>query len=718
VALSADNIVQKNKGFTDANASVVVTLPSGTTAGNAVLVFLFSTSGITAGNVAAGFTTGVAAVNTASFYYQTDMAAGETSWTFTTTSAVDSAWVAVEMSNIDIVDPYEVTALASGVTLSTGATHSTGTTPTNYGLSTMQFACFGTYTSSVDKSWAGYTNGFEEVDQIAADGTHAVGLAVAANYATGAPGTYECTATVTIASGTSTCRGRLVVVREAGSPISAPLASLIGFEFGTHGGLAEDTIHTSGANQIFGGGTQGTDVVVGTWGTQYAISASYARASDYGFRITTSAGTCSAPLFEPTTAAPSYGMNVRVVSGSGTPTVLTFRPTVGTDLLLIYEVSSERFGLRWGAGSVSWQTGTTPLNTWAWIELRVKVSATTHRADWWIETGDGLQTSPAYLTGMTSTSMSLSRMGSLTSQTATIDYDDVVVSSHYAAFPMGTHKVIALGVDTGGTATVSGTAANFKVFTANGTLGAFDSAACLAALDERPPTVSAAADGLVQVTTAASDYVELPMQTYTLAADEVIAGLRVVASMWSGAGAGAGHLQIKGWDGTTETILVPQTTTTLTWDAESPTALSSTRPLWMARMYKATPGVPWTQAQLNTMTLRMGYSTDATPTMGISAIYLEVAIRKTVPFVAHRLTDDEDPEVNAAVVTELLHPYSSGVRTYTVSNDDPTRTAVFNYSIGGTPQTPVVVAPSDPPVDVTVGAEAFGEVDSTSFGWQ
>ena len=713
VALSDDDIIQFDEGSVAATAAVAASLPAGTTAGNAVLVFI--QAGGSSLTPASGFTGSFTALGTG-FYVKTEVTAGETSWTFTQNNAQDAAWIAVEMANVDPVDPLESTTSTGPTTLSTAGTQSSGTSQP-IGLSTVTFALFSLSGNTSAKSWGSYTNGFTEITQIDAPaGTSRPCLALARIYTDGAPVAASSTATATIASGTSPARGRVVVLREAGSPISAPLSMATGFEFGHHGGLAEATVHATGSAQPLGAGSLNGSTIIptGTWGTNYSIGASYARASDYGLHVTASAATVYVPIASSGSAG-SHGQNLRVVSGTGTPTIMTWDVTTGTDLLLVYDVATEKFGLRWGAGSVEYQTGTTPLNTWAWVEVRLKVNATTHRADWWIETGtpDGLQTSPAYLTGMTSTSIAKVVLGGLSSQTVTVDADDVVTSQRYAAFPLGPHKVVRLGVDTGGTATVSGTAANFNVFTANGTLAAFNSANALAALDECPPTVSASADGIVQVSVAASDYVELPMQTYTLAADEVIAGVRMIACMWGGTGTGTGTLSIHGYDGTTDSTVVPLTI----HDAGSPTAYSATEPLWMAGTWRATPGSPWTPTLLNNAVLRVGYSNDATPDMGISAIYLEVAIRQAPPFVAHRLTSDEDPDVAAALVTETVHPYSSGVRSYTVSNDDPARTAEFNYSIGGTPQTAVTVGPGGPPEEVTVGAEAFGEVDSTSFGW-
>jgi hypothetical protein len=711
VTLSADNIVQFDEGSVAATAAVVASLPAGTTAGNTVIVFLGAhATGVTAPS---GFV-GVHSLGTPAYYYKSAVSAAETSWTFTQNTAQDATWVALELSNIDI-DPMESTQTSTPTSTSNGGTRTSGTT-VPIGLSSVTFAVFLATSSTELKSWDSYTNDFVEITEYdSPSGANRPCVAVAARFTDGTPTPLSCTGTLTIAAGSATASVRTIVFRELGSPVSAPLISLTGFEFGHHGGLAETTVHATGVNQPLGPGSLSATIVpVGTWGTHYQIGA-FGRNGDYGMRISTSAATAYVPIGRPAANVGSYGQNIRVISGSGTPTVMTWDVATGTDLLLVYDVATEMFGLRWDAGTVEWQTGTTPLNTWAWVEVRVRTVDTVHRADWWCETGtgDGLQTSPAYLTGQVSTTITKVTLSGLGSQTVTADFDDLVAAGHYAAFPLGPHKVVRLVPEATGS-TVFGTSANFSRFTANGTLAALTVDTVGALLDEVPPTVSASADGVVQTAVAASDYIEIPMQTYTLAPNEVIAGVRMIAAMWGGTGTGTGTLEIWGYDGVTVASLMPLRI----FDAGSPTEYSATEPLWMARAWGATPGTPWTPTRLNAACIRMGYSNDATPDMGMSAVYLEVATRETVPFVVHRLTDDEDPEAVAAVVTETLHPYNSGVQTYTVSNNDLTRTAVFNYSIGGTPQTPVVVDPGDPPVDVTVGAGAFGEVDSTSFGWQ
>jgi hypothetical protein len=344
----------------------------------------------------------------------------------------------------------------------------------------------------------------------------------------------------------------------------------------------------------------------------------------------------------------------------------------------------------------------------------VRASSTTWRADWLIETGtgDGHQTPPADLSAGVTPSTFRLVLGSLLTETFTADYDDLILSRYPAAYPLGPHEVRRLVPETTG-ATVSGTAANFNQFTNNGTLAAFTTGAG-ALLDEVPPTVSASSDGVVQVAVGASDYMNFPMANLTLDPNEIIAGVRAVASLWGGTGSGTGTLGFRGHDGTAETTFVAASES---FDPDSLTAISGTYPRWYQGMWGV--GSAWTQTKLNAAALRVGFSTDATPDMGVSALYLEVATRTIVTsWTVHRLTDNEDPEVDAAVVTETLHPYNSAVRVFTVSNDSPTRTAVFNYTIGGVAQTPVVVAPGAGPTEVSISSDTYGEVDSTSFGWQ
>jgi hypothetical protein len=216
--------------------------------------------------------------------------------------------------------------------------------------------------------------------------------------------------------------------------------------------------------------------------------------------------------------------------------------------------------------------------------------------------------------------------------------------------------------------------------------------------------VSATSDGVCQVTTATSDYMEFPMSTYTCASDEIIAGVRALSPEWGGTGTGTGTLGFRGHDGTTETTFV---TATVTHDAGSPTAYSSTEPRWMTGMWPN--GLGWTQAKLDAAVLRVGFSNDATPDMGVHSLYLEVAIRKAKTF---RQVTLEDPI--SATADIYVNPYTSASVSYLITNSDASRSVNFNYTGTGSPSSPVTVSPSTSQT-VTVTADDFGDIPDVSL---
>jgi hypothetical protein len=210
-------------------------------------------------------------------------------------------------------------------------------------------------------------------------------------------------------------------------------------------------------------------------------------------------------------------------------------------------------------------------------------------------------------------------------------------------------------VDPAGTPSVSGTTTNFGVFTANTTVAAWNAVNARNAVDEVPPTISAASDGATQTAVAASDYMEFPMATYTLGPAEFINGVRMLAPMWSATSAAA-DLAIRGWDGTVETALATVAAVAM----GAPTAVSATAPVWRCAMWQSTNG--WTQAELDAAALRVGFSTDATPDIGVEALYLEVAVGKTrtQQVFGDLASSEQDPTRLGAVSITMDAPDSGG----------------------------------------------------------
>lgn len=695
--VTVDDFLWENTGFVASGTSIVVSHPDagGTTAGKTVVVIIYAAS------TTLTLPTGFASVGPTTITWaciKSNVGAGETSWTFTQNFSTAGAWYMVELDNVSLLEPYDGHGAISSGTVANGATKSSGTAPLNAGSSTVALAMFGAVKAAGGdvQSWSGYTNGFTE--RVDAEPAGVAGKQIAVAWKTiDGWGTYETTATFATTAAAPQTASLILLLRSADASINAPLVGFTGFEFGTHGGMG----NASPNNPI--------GLASGTFGTGYSVAAGSARNGSYGFKLVASATTAVMDLAGFTGGTIAFGCNVKVESGSGTPTVLSFLVAggSGTDFLVLYDVTNTKFGVQWVGGSVVWQSGTTALSTWVWIDIRATFNSSAWHLDWTLETGTDTytaQTSPTDLTGQTPGTSSSIQLGQNATQTMTAHYDDPVWSKHYAAYPLGPHVVRLLVPETTGAA-VSGTSTNFSKFTANGTLAAF-AADVGANLDEVPPTVSASSDGLVQTAVAASDYVELPMTTYTLASDEIIAGVRFVAALWGGTGSGTGTLGWRGHDGLTETTFVAAGTS---YDADSLTAISATYPLWNWAMWSGANSGAWTQTRLDAASVRMGFSTDATPDMGASAVYLEVAIKKA-PTV--RTLTIEDPI--SATADLIVNPYNSATVSYIITNNDTTQTAQFDYSISGTPQTPVSVGPSSSST-LQLNADAFGDISDIAL---
>lgn len=680
MSLGVDNILHENSGATTGveSTTTTVSLAAGdtTTAGSTLIAVL--TNGGVSGSITppTGWIkdadTGVANAPTVAVFRKPPdlVTTGESSWVFTDSGAVKWAWYVKEMTSLDPIDPMETSAFVynSAFISTSTATRSSGTTSANPSLDTIQIAAFQSKTPAISNapgSWAGYTNGFVEVTEVASTSTNGSfgqqGLAVARRFSSSTgTGPFETSATYTPIDGTSqdVAHGLIVVYRAASSPIVSPLTWQLGFDHGSPYGIASST--------LFGIPITGTST--GTPGTDLLVQAASARGSAYGCRVISSnaikyIGVGNGSGLPSTIKALVTGFDLRVVSGTGIVVVGEWQPVTGTILQLVYDVTNTKYGLRWGSGgTVAWQSGTTALNTFIWADVKISgITTATWHADWTLETGVNTytpQSSPTDLTGQTpATSLSFFRVGGANvTQTVTTDVDNIVASVYGSTYPLGPHVLSVIKVDPAATPTVSGTVGNFALVTNNATGAALTSGTLTSArdaLDELPVTVSATSDGVVQTTTAASDYLEFLMDTITLGSSQIIDGVRLLACLISTTGAGSGNLAIRGYDGTTETVLASIVAQT----PGSSTTLSLTNPPWVTAMWNPTNG--WTQSKINSAALRVGFSGDATPDMGVIAIYLEVAVGKTrTQLVAGGLASAEIDPTRLGVVSITLSPPS------------------------------------------------------------
>jgi hypothetical protein len=620
------------------------------------------------------------------FYRKSNVAAGETSWTISMGVAGLVCWSVLEYDNLDLTTPKDV-GVASASTASAATSVSTGTSAQSTTYSAVVVAAHMALnaTNTTVPTWSGQTNGFNEVtDAGIAGASTAAGLAVSV-LETGALGTFSSTGTSSV---TANLASTLVVYTTAGARRAANVVNMAGAEQGTEAGL---TTGTAG-NTIF-------DFQAGT----VAVVTTSPRSGSYCYRITGSASLSNFGWSNTASLGSSTTIGVKRVCfifEGALPTsdveVYSMGSIAGATnqvLILRYRTASQKLGLQVrevttpANGTEQLSATTVAADTWYAVDLRFDGSGTSasgvpYKGDWAL---DGVAQTQATVTAPAGTAtVGATTFGPLTAPSGsyTIRYDDIVFSRTAGHYPLGDFKLLPLKPDPAGTLTISGTATNFNTYTANGTMAAWNAATALAAIDDLPPTIGASADGIAQVTAAATDYVEIPMETYNAAANG--AGLRAVRMYAAGWGAGspaAATLGFRGFDGTTETTLLAAADPTFT--------NSTTTPGWVAKMFKPTSG--WTQAKLDALTFRVGFSSDATPDIGIHSIMAEVAVRADPQTVQVASVTGMDGVTEASTVTARLDADSGAPIAYDASAPGD-RDATVTYTERGTPVTKTVPA--------------------------
>lgn len=702
--LADDSTLWETPVFSPSGTSHVVTHPDagGTTEGSTVILFANLTVEPATVTLPAGWEQDSNVFKTAFRYSGTG--AGETSWTFTTSAACEMVGYLWEVDGLALVDPLDLLLEGGAGSTANAATRSLGPTALNAGSQVWAVAIFVSDKANVadTHSWSTWTDSFVEAADVS-DGSHLGHIGIARKIIDGT-GTFSATATFATSAGTATTQATLLLYRAADATINAPLFAFTGYEWGTHGGLEG----TAAIDNPTGVASTGTGSPTAVWDTDYAIEAGAAKDTGYGLRLTAAANAPRLAALINVGNKCATGFDIKPVSGTGTP-IVAFLTATGQDIYLRYDFTTNQFGLEWQGGSTVWQTGTSPLGTHAHIDIGVKTNSATHHLAWWIETGtdDGTQTSPTDLTGQAVGTALALFWGTPSGVNATfvMHYDNPMISKQYAAHPLTPHRIIPVVPETTG-ATVSGTSTNFSRFTANGTLAALSVDTVGALLDEIPPTISASADGICQTATAASDYVELPMDDPTLADDEIIAAVRFVAAQWGGTGAGTGTLGWRGYDGLTEKVLISNITS---YDAGSPTAIAATAPLWRSAMWSGAASGAWTRTRLNAAALRMGFSSDAAPDMGATLIMLEVAIKQARLEVLF----GEPPGI---YIEAVRNPDTLGLEGFTV-NIPAGESVTVDYEVDGVPYSTGLLTDADSPYYEAIpdGGSSFQTVNKITL---
>lgn len=684
--LDASNIIQSNTGsFESTSGSVTL---SATTAGNFVIIAATGgdnndvnpTDLAITGFDKDGFAQSGAYQN--SFFFTKVTSGGETSWTINVTNGPQQVlWMAIELEGADtdvmtfsgypgvyLGDAENSAAVSvASQTMSTGTSGSYDT----FGIA-LQVA---SADSGTIPDINGHTDNWQELASVSrTNGTRGIRMSVAArNYLSLTP----LGLTVSI-SPSSPAECRMIAFTAANGRHAPVVRTMCGWEFGTASNLTQ--VGTSGDIAV-------VDEVVGT----PEVVSAFKRTGSYSLKLSSSAATESVAWIDGFDKGLNGGVGQSSVGVA--PVCFYFDTSLpGSDVELFsmeaassasnsvkvwYRTASQKIGVKVGTGTEQLSDTTVAADKWIGVEIRYDPRTTTHTCDWRVDYDSQDATGPveqtqATNTGMTAGVVTRFRLGWQTNTTATVYYDDVLFCGTRKAYPMGLVDIRPLRPDTGGTATITGSSANFNTFVSNGTMSAWNSSTAINALDEIPPTVGASADGAAQVTAAAANYARIPMETYTLAPDDVARGVRMYALGWA-AGTQAASLLVQGYDGTNTHAMGGDST-----DAQ----FDNSTYRWLTKTFRnASSETPYVVSQtfVDALAIEFGDSGDATPDIGLLFAMAELA---TQPATVYGVLD---AEAGAFTVYVRQDPHSAAVASYLVTTPVGSRGATFTWTIDGTP---------------------------------
>jgi len=688
--LTDSNIVQVNSGGFN-GSSVTVTLPSATQAGNTLVLFAFMCAVSTNFSIPDGFveagSASVGSAQTLVAYRRSNVPAGESSWNLSLNNIVPCSWVIYELADINVLAPVDHTPGAATDTGTALTVTDSDVMASAEKITLVAFGCFNsaaatapTFSGQAVTSPTGVTV-VEDADQGALAASTATGLSVAHSFSEKVGDTWTATGTSSVSGPWAALVVPLVATN---SKTVSSVDVCAGFEWGTAAGLATKGADASARGLV--------DAMTGA----PAIVATTPRTGSYCLELSSTAAAENVSWNSGTTGSLTSSKSIaarvvfRIVGTPAADVVLfTFEEQSpnAAHLNVRWRSASGKIGVQIGTGTEQLSNAAVAVDTWLALDVGVTGEPSgVYTADWRLDYGDGVpvvQTSATFSGGSQPSRYDV-RLGWAAATTATVRYDDIVICKDSRSYPLGNMTVQIVKADPAGTVSVVGTAADFKTFTANGTMAAWNDAAALAAIDEIPPTIGASADGIAQASPDTAGYVQIPMATIVAAPSNVVRGVRMLACGWSAAA------QVN--------------TIGLAYQLGSETAVSlygapnvnpgftnsTTDPTWQANMVRPVPGqlFMWSQARLDGLKFRMGFSGDATPDVGLHAIYAEVALQ---PTQTEQVLSAED---GAFTVDESMDPMTGAPVAYLVTTPAGSRGATFDLTVAGTPISRSVAANS------------------------
>jgi chitodextrinase len=340
--------------------------------------------------------------------------------------------------------------------------------------------------------------------------------------------------------------------------------------------------------------TAGGGIFSSLAGTPTADNA-IARSGVYSLRIADPSATSTVRALRSATAS-NVVVTRFAVRLSSLPTVTSNVAYIdsSTDLVLRYNPASQQFQLVLGA-SIGTSTTAVSAGTWYLIDLRYDLSASPNLGDWRV---NGVPQPQVSRSAAAATANGFGMGATANASVYTANYDDIFVATQATAYPIADSRIAPLAPNATGTSAGTG---NFR-----NNDGTVIDANSWQRLDEVP--MNSTLDYVRQQANSGTSFIEFGLQDVTATCIREVSA--VLAYHAAATSADNGRTSI--FDGLTEALVFG--------GDMSQTALQ----------YKSTVVTPgagvWSQAAVNSLVARVGYSTDSSPNPYWDSIVVEVAV--------------------------------------------------------------------------------------------
>jgi hypothetical protein len=332
---------------------------------------------------------------------------------------------------------------------------------------------------------------------------------------------------------------------------------------------------------------------VSTLGGTVTADSAVVRSGNYALKIadTTSTDTANA-RWNVSSAEISvrFGLRMESLPGADVNALVTINASAGTNFQFGYQAATQK--LEAGFGS-SKQTAATTISAGQWylIDLKVDTTANPNTADWRI---DGVAQAQASVAQAATTLTNVTWGGGNNNNVFTAYFDDLLVTSSAADYPIGDGRIQSLLPD--GVTAVNDPAGSTVKDDANANVAVANPGAATR-LDETPMTSTS--DFIKHIGANSASYAQLSFADTAPTGACVNAVSAIVAQHGSNATGGIGATYV--YDGATQRTV------------SASAAISGTSVAYKSAIITPASGT-WDATKLNGLVARVGYSSNATST--------------------------------------------------------------------------------------------------------